>query len=150
MHKRWFQDDLVFSRGTNFRTAQDVRIDDNYNFSVLDQQGQESLGSLSAGEREALALAFIGALNTVSGIDVPIVIDTPLGRIDNEPRRKIAQIIAPHFKDTQVILLVTSAEYTKPVKDALSKAIYKEYKIEFKEYEDGSESKVVESKVVSI
>jgi len=22
MHKRWFQDDLDFSRGTNFRTAQ--------------------------------------------------------------------------------------------------------------------------------
>lgn len=125
------------------KTYIDVKIDGNYNFSVLDQEQRESLGTLSSGERESLALSFIAALNTVSGIDVPIIIDTPLARIDKEPRKDIAKNIPLYFKENQIILLVTSAEYTDYVKEALSNNVYKEYKIKFKEYEHGSECEVM-------
>lgn len=123
-------------------TYSDVKIDDNYTFSVTDQQGRPALGTLSAGERQSLALAFIAALNTVSGIDAPIIIDTPLARIDREPRENIAKTIPKHFKNTQVILLVTSTEYTSHVRDALSDVVWKDYKINFKEYTSGSEAEV--------
>lgn len=124
-------------------TYKEVKIDDNYNFLVLDQTGRKALGTLSAGERESLALSFMAALNTVSGFDVPIVIDTPLARIDTEPRQDIARSIPEYFKDTQVVLLVTSAEYTSAVRKSLSKNVCKEYKIKFEEHKKGSEAKVV-------
>jgi len=125
------------------RTYTDIKIDNTYNFLVLDQQGTQALGTLSAGEREVLALSFIGALNIVSGVDVPIVIDTPLARIDTVPRENIAKIIPQHFRNTQVILLVTSAEYTPPIRKALFHSIWREYKLKFKEYDEGSECEVV-------
>lgn len=124
-------------------TYKDVKIDSNYNFSVLDQSYREAIGTLSAGEREALALSFIGALNIVSGFDAPIVIDTPLARIDPEARENIAKTISQYFGDNQIILLVTGAEYTPTVRKILQKNIHKEYKIEFKEYKAGCEAQVV-------
>ncbi|MBU4502297.1 MAG: AAA family ATPase [Nanoarchaeota archaeon] len=124
-------------------TYKEVKIDDNYNFLVLDQTGRKALGTLSAGERESLALSFMAALNTVSGFDVPIVIDTPLARIDTEERQDIARSLPEYFKDTQVVILVTGAEYTPAVRKSLSKNVCKEYKIKFEEYKKGSEAKVV-------
>jgi len=123
-------------------TYSDVKIDDNYNFSVVDQNGRKALGTLSAGERESLALSFMAALNIVSGFNAPIIIDTPLARIDTEPRENIATTIPKYFKGLQVTLLVTSAEYTPNVREALSKSICKEYKLQFKEYKGGSECEV--------
>jgi len=124
-------------------TYKEVKIDDNYNFLVLDQTGRKALGTLSAGERESLALSFMAALNTVSGFDAPIVIDTPLARIDTEPRQDIAKSIPEYFKDTQVVLLVTGAEYTPTIRKSLYKNVCKEYKIKFEEYKKGSEAKVI-------
>lgn len=124
-------------------TYTDVKIDDGYNFSVLDQSAREAIGTLSAGEREALALSFMGALNIVSGFDAPMVIDTPLARIDPEARENIAETIPQYFEDRQIILLVTGAEYTPTVRKSLLKNIYREYKIEFKEYKKGCEAQVI-------
>jgi len=124
-------------------TYKNVKIDDSYNFSVLDQSGRESIGTLSAGEREALTLSFIAGLNTVSGFDAPMVIDTPLARIDPEARENIAKTIPQYFGGTQIILLVTGSEYTSPVRKELLKNIHKEYKIDFKEFKKGCEAEVM-------
>jgi DNA sulfur modification protein DndD len=100
---------------------------------------------LSAGERQVLALSFVAALNNVSGFDAPLVIDTPLGRISKEPRARIAKSIPSCFPDRQVILLMTDEEYTEPVRDALSESVSKEFRIQFNEYKDGSDAKVIEN-----
>ena len=55
-----------------------IGIDEGYNVSVVNRFGDECLGSLSAGERQVLALSFLAALREVSGFDAPIIIDTPL------------------------------------------------------------------------
>lgn len=124
-------------------TYTDVKIDDNYNLSVLDQTGREALSTLSAGEREALALSLMSALNEVSGFDVPIVIDTPLGRIAQKQRMNIADSLSKLFEKTQVTLLVTDTEYTPEVREKLIKNVWKEYKIKFYEGKHGSEAEVV-------
>lgn len=131
--------DLIWKK----ETYRDVKIDEDYHISVLDQYGMEGIGTLSAGERQALALSFIAALNSVSGFDVPIIIDTPLGRMSKEPKKNIASNLPKYFKGKQVSLLVTDEEYTPEVRDKLSTRVGKEYVINFKETKEGGEAKVV-------
>lgn len=131
--------DLIWKK----ETYKDVRIDEKYHISVLDQYGMEGIGTLSAGERQALALSFIAALNSVSGFNVPIIIDTPLGRMSKEPKKNIASNLPNYFKGKQLTLLVTEEEYTPEVRDKLSKRVGKEYVINFRETKKGSEAKVV-------
>ena len=121
----------------------DVKINRDYNISVVDNRGMEAVGTLSAGERQVLALAFMSALNKVSGFDVPIIIDTPLARIAGEPRENIARNLPYYLMGKQVLLLVTEDEYTKNVREKIRKAVGKEYLIKFRETEEGGEAEVV-------
>ncbi len=125
------------------KSFKDVKIDPEYNISVIDIHNRESIGTLSAGERQVLALSFMSALNIVSGFDSPIIIDTPLGRISTEPRENIAENLPEYLKNKQVLLLVTEEEYSKNVRLKMKKAIGKEYKINFIESSNGNEAKVV-------
>ncbi len=126
-------------------TYSEVKIDTNYRVSVLSKLGSESLGSLSAGERQILALSFMAALREISGFDMPVIIDTPLGRISGEPKDNVAESLPEYLTDTQVTLLVTDQEYTPSVKKLLSKRIGKEYELKFNEIE--SETQVIETEV---
>jgi len=127
------------------KTYSNVEIGEDYNVSVKHVSGCESIGTLSAGERQVLALSFVAALNNVSGFDAPLIIDTPLGRISSEPRTKIAKALPSCFPERQVILLMTDEEYTPTVRDSLKDHVSREYSIRFTEYEDGSDAKVIEN-----
>ncbi|MEM2146931.1 MAG: hypothetical protein QW279_16330, partial [Candidatus Jordarchaeaceae archaeon] len=96
------------------------------------------------GERQVLALSFMAALNSVSGFDAPIIIDTPLGRISKEPKINIAKNLPNYLRGKQVTLLMTEEEYTPEVRERLRPNIAREYKIEFTEKEFGGLAKVVE------
>jgi DNA sulfur modification protein DndD len=121
-----------------------VIIDDEYNVSPIDQKGRNALGALGAGERQALALSFMAALNNVSGFKAPIVIDTPLARIDEgKPKWQIAESLPNYLKGRQVIMLVTGSEYTPKVRERLLKRTGKEYKIKFEETDIGNRAWVV-------
>lgn len=124
------------------KTYQGVRIDDDYNISVPHVTGREALGTLSAGERQVCALAFMAALNSVSGFEVPIIIDTLLARISSEPRKNIAKNLPKYLEKTQVVLLVTEEEYTPQVEKVLSKHVGKKYGINFIEKEHGGLAEV--------
>lgn len=108
-----------------------IRIDDDYNISVIDSYGHECLGSLSAGQRQVLALAFMAALKEISGFDMPVIIDTPLGRISGEPRDNIAKNLPDYLKNTQVTLLVTDTEYTDSFREKLKLRLGKEFVIKY-------------------
>lgn len=122
----------------------DVKIDEDYNISVIHQSGIDGIGTLSAGERQVLALSFMAALNNVSGFDVPIFIDTPLGRISKEPKNKIANNLPNYLKEKQVIMLVTEEEYTPEVRSKLSNRVGREYRIVFNETTDGNYAEVIQ------
>jgi len=110
-------------------TYKDVKIDDNYDIHVIHKMGYEGLGTVSAGEREALALAFIGAVHIVSGFEAPLVMDTPLARMSGTPRRYLAENLPNYLKNEQIILLMTDQEYTQEVKDRLERRMAKEYEL---------------------
>lgn len=124
-------------------TYKNVTIDENYNISIVHESGMEAMGSLSAGERQVLALSFMAALNNISGFNAPIIIDTPLGRLSKEPKNNIAKNLPNYLEGKQVVLLVTEEEYTPEVRERLYERIGKEYRIHFRESQKGSEAKVI-------
>lgn len=68
-----------------------------------------SLGSFSAGERQLYALALLQALRKVSARALPLLIDTPLARLDEQHRHRLLHDYLPVASD-QVILFATDAE----------------------------------------
>ena len=100
-------------------TFKEIYIDKNYNIELIHSMGYECLGSLSAAERELLALSFTLALHTISGFDSPILIDTPVARISDEHRKNFGRILAEISKNKQIILLLTPAEYSPDISKLL-------------------------------
>jgi len=123
-------------------TYKGVCIDDDYNISVPHVSGREGLGTLSAGERQVCALSFMAALNSVSGFEVPIIVDTPLARISSEPSKNIARNLPNYLQNKQVTLLVTEKEYTPEVKKELAESVGKVYVIDVIEKERGNLAEV--------
>nr|CDQ34592.1 chromosome segregation protein [Virgibacillus halodenitrificans] len=84
---------------------------------------------LSAGEKQVYATAMLEALGKVSGRRLPIIIDTPLGRLDSEHRRLLTEAYFPTASH-QVVLLSTDTEIR--LQDAplgFSQSIAKKYEI---------------------
>jgi len=108
-----------------------IVIGDDYSISAI-QGGDEKMGAFSAGEEALLAISLLIALNNVSGFKVPIVMDTMLGRIDEEPSHSFAMNIADYLKGTQLIFLFTKKEYSIDVRKGLDKYLCFKYRINLK------------------
>lgn len=65
--------------------------------------------ALSAGEKQIYAISILEALGRTSGRKLPIIIDTPLGRLDSHHRDKLVQNYFP-FASHQVVILSTDTE----------------------------------------
>ncbi len=82
----------------------------SFSLSLYDIQGQVvPKHRLSAGEKQLLAIAFLWGLARVSGRNLPVAIDTPLGRLDSSHRTNLLERYFPAASH-QVILLSTDTE----------------------------------------
>ncbi len=88
-----------------------VSIDpDEFAISLESADGRAlSLGSFSAGERQLYALALLQALRQVSRRPLPLLIDTPLARLDEQHRQRLLHDYLPVASD-QILLFATDAE----------------------------------------
>lgn len=96
-----------------------------------------SAKSLSAGERQLLAVAILWALAKSSGKTLPTVIDTPLGRLDGPHRQKLISNYFPKAS-AQVLIFSTDEEITPTYYEALRPYISKEYNINYDETTESS------------
>ena len=93
---------------------------------------------LSAGERQLLATAALWGLSTVAGRSIPLVIDTPLGRLDGDHRVNFATNYFPHAAG-QVVILSTDSEFTSELYAQMRHAVGREYTLQFRDENEASE-----------
>jgi|SRR5208282_5295310 len=91
---------------------------------------------LSAGEEQIFALSLIAAIARVSGASVPVVMDTPLARLDTDHRTNVLKYFASQVSD-QVIFLSQPDEVHGPYLNAIRNRLAVSYRIEFEELGDG-------------
>lgn len=115
----------------------DLRISARINPSTFDVELIDDEGatvnrsSLSAGEKQIYAVAILDALAKTSGRQLPVIIDTPLGRLDSRHRDNLIENYFPSASH-QVVLLSTDTEVTKKYYvDKLSKYTSHSYQINF-------------------
>ena len=106
---------------------------DTFNLTLYSPSGEiVTTERLSAGERQLLAVSVLWGLAKASGRPLPVVIDTPLGRLDGIHRSNLVENYFP-FASHQVLLLSTDQEIDKQHQEALKKSIGHEYQIAFNE-----------------
>lgn len=121
-----------------------VLINNNYDVKLRNVFGEVvPIVRLSAGEKLVLALSFVSALNNISGFDLPIIIDTPTGRLGTEMKNNVAETLPKYMVDKQVTLLVTDEEYNDNFRDRIFDKVGAEYKIDYHKMDNGEESRVV-------
>lgn len=85
---------------------------------------------LSAGERQLLAVSMLWGLARASGRPLPVLIDTPLGRLDASHRRKLVESYFP-YASHQVLLLSTDKEIDEEYFNQLKPFVGQAYHLEF-------------------
>lgn len=121
-----------------------IDIDDDFNVKFIRKDGSRVLATdPSAGTQLTLALSFITALNNLAGFNLPIVIDTPLGRLDNDIRYNLGKFLPEYTKNIQVLLLTTGNEYSGDFKKNIASHVGKTYKLNVVDLDDQEITKVI-------
>lgn len=115
-----------------FNLITDVAIDpQTYAVQLTGPDGQPlPAGALSAGERQLLAVALLWGLARAAGQPLPVVIDTPLGRLDGEHRAHLLERYFP-YASHQVILLSTDTEIVDAAYRRLAQHVGRSYQLAF-------------------
>ena len=85
-------------------------------------------GTFSAGEKQILVIAMLWAISICSQKNFPLIVDTPLARLDSKHRRSLIMNYFPKASE-QTILLSTDEEVNEELYQSLSPFIGKEYSL---------------------
>lgn len=120
------------SEENNSKFIEDVKVTilasgQGMKITLLDQDDNEiRKESLSSGEKQIYISCLIKAILNESIQNLPIFIDTPLGRLDEEHRNSITKKYYPALSE-QVVLFSTNSEITPKRFRDISKNIAKSY-----------------------
>lgn len=113
-----------------------IEINDDGASRILGKTGKEITFDRSAGENQIFATALIAGLAKVSGVKAPMVVDTPLGRLDSKHRQNILKFWTAD-KSRQVILLSQDEEIDFHFFKEIADSVCKTYLLEHEDVGDG-------------
>ncbi|OCH48969.1 DNA sulfur modification protein DndD [Aliivibrio fischeri] len=116
------KDDLHITAVINPQTF-DVNLVDEHGIKI-------NRKAMSAGEKQIYAISILEALGRTSGRKLPIIIDTPLGRLDSHHRDKLVENYFPNASH-QVVILSTDTEIDKNYIKMIQDDIARTYEISF-------------------
>ncbi|GIL29183.1 AAA family ATPase [Actinocatenispora comari] len=116
-----------------------IRIGPDYRVDLVGKRGPSM--KTSEGGRQLIALSLIGALKRAAVRGGPVVLDSPLARLDLEHRANVLQQWVPELGN-QAILLVQSGELTEAqARDIMDNRIGQAYRI-FRPNNDPEEAEI--------
>lgn len=102
-----------------------------FDVELIDEHGIKiNRKAMSAGEKQIYAISILEALGKTSGRKLPIIIDTPLGRLDSHHRDKLVENYFPTASH-QVVILSTDTEFDKNYTNLIKDDIARTYEICF-------------------
>lgn len=106
---------------------------DTFSIRLFNEKNQEiSIQDRSAGEMQMISSALIWALTRASNLNLPVVIDTPLGRLDSQHRNHLIEHYYRYLSD-QVIILSTDTEITKDYVEIMNQCSARQYLLDYNE-----------------
>jgi DNA sulfur modification protein DndD len=120
-----------------------VAIAENGDVSLLDSAGRDLRETeASAGEDQIFAMALIAAVGSLGGRSLPLVIDSPLGRLDTAHRERVLDYFVR--RNSQTILLSQPEEVYGPYYERISHRIGSEHQLVYRSEAGGLGETVVE------
>lgn len=110
---------------------------DRETFEVIltDQNGEKiTVDDLSMGESQIYGLSLLWALRNISGYELPLLIDTPIARLDKTHRSNFINVFLPDISE-QVILFATNVEMEEQITEELEPNTAQYYELSFDEKE---------------
>lgn len=113
-----------------------INIDtDSLDVTILDPDGNELLkNQLSAGEQQMFAISIVWALAKTSGYKAPVVIDTPMARLDSSHRANFVTRYLP-AASSQVLVLSTDEEIYGRYLDMIRENVIDYFTLHYREDE---------------
>lgn len=126
----------VYKKLAHKRQVNRIHIDESGKTTILSKEGEEIPFDKSAGENQVFATALLAGLAEISGIDAPLVVDTPLGRLDSTHRANILKYWVSD-KKRQVILLSQDKEIDRDTYAAMEPNVGMTYLLQHAEIGSG-------------
>lgn len=114
----------------------------NLDLRYLNEQNDEiPKERLSAGEKQLMVVSLLWALAICSKRKLPVIIDTPLSRLDSKHRMSLIKTYFPNASDQTIVLSTDSEIYGKYYKE-LKKNVDNEYTLN---YNDETKSTTIQN-----
>lgn len=106
-----------------------LEISESYQLQIETTSGKRRFEDQdpSTGARQIIAYSFIAGLNKYTARDAPVIIDTPVARLDQVHRQNLLEYL-PDFQD-QVVILYQPSEIVNDDLDIIRDAVSDHYRI---------------------
>ena len=120
-----------------------IKMDyETLDYFCMDKNGCEiPKNTLSAGEKQLMVVSMLWALGICSKKKLPVIIDTPLARLDSVHRMALIHRYFPNASD-QTIILSTDVEIDKTYYDVIKKYVDNEFTLV---YDEAKKQSIIES-----
>lgn len=125
---------------------QGIKIDKNYELKLELKSGHYTISDVdpSRGERQIIAYSFIAGLSKYTSRDAPLVIDTPIARLDQDHKTNLLEEL-PKFADQIFVLYQSNEINNENVNNLSEKEVLASHQYIIQQEDRPSASKIVDA-----